>query len=229
MKTLLQFLKEQKLQPKRIELYELAFTHTSVNYEHKGIGKDYERLEFIGDAFLSMVVADLVFRLHPEWSQGELSKTRAKLVQTENLVKIAKQLQLADYVTIGHSITREGVSQSKKILEDIFEAFIGAVYLDQGVDKAAKYVRGFFEERIRHLTMDELTDYKTKLQEDMQAEFREAVHYETIKEEGPAHEKIFTVHVKFKEITLGEGKGPSKKIAEQLAAKAALSKKARVQ
>ncbi len=228
MKTLHQFLQEQNLQPKQIELYELAFTHTSVNNEIKGIGKDYERLEFIGDAFLSMVVADLVFRLHPDWPQGELSKTRAKLVQTENLVKIAKSLNLADYVTIGHSITREAVSQSKKILEDIFEAYIGAIYLDQGVEIAARYVRMFFEERIRLLALDELTDYKTKLQEDMQAEFREAVHYETIAEDGPAHEKIFTVHVLFKNLILGVGKGSSKKIAEQQAAKDALSKKAGV-
>lgn len=228
MKTLHQFLQEQNIQPKQIELYELAFTHTSVNSEIKGIGKDYERLEFIGDAFLSMVVADLVFRLHPDWPQGELSKTRAKLVQTENLVTIARSLHLADYVTIGHSITREAVSQSKKILEDIFEAFIGAIYLDQGADIAAGYVRTFFEQRIRKLSLDELTDYKTKLQEDMQAEFREAVHYQTTAEEGPAHEKIFTVHVLFKDLVLGVGQGSSKKIAEQQAAKDALSKKAGV-
>lgn len=225
MKSLKTFLQEQNIQPKAIELYELAFTHTSVNVEFKGIGKDYERLEFIGDAFLSMVVADLVFRLHPDWSQGELSKTRAKLVQTENLVKIARRLNLADYVTIGHSITRSAVSQSKKILEDIFEAYIGAIYLDQGVDIAASYVRSFFEETIKALTMDELTDYKTKLQEDMQAEFREAVEYQTVSEEGPAHERVFTVNVLFKGLILGTGSGTSKKIAEQRAAKAALDKK----
>lgn len=225
MKSLKTFLQEQNIQPKAIELYELAFTHTSVNVESKGIGKDYERLEFIGDAFISMVVADLVFRLHPDWSQGELSKTRAKLVQTENLVKIARRLNLADYVTIGHSITRSAVSQSKKILEDIFEAYIGAIYLDQGVDIAARYVRSFFEETIKALTMDELTDYKTKLQEDMQAEFREAVEYQTVSEEGPAHERVFTVNVLFKGLILGTGSGTSKKIAEQRAAKAALDKK----
>ena len=225
MKSLKTFLQEQNIQPKAIELYELAFTHTSVNVESKGIGKDYERLEFIGDAFLSMVVADLVFRLHPEWLQGELSKTWAKLVQTENLVKIAKRLNLADYVTIGHSITRDAVSRSKKILEDIFEAYIGAIYLDQGVDKAAAYVQSFFEETIRHLTMEELTDYKTKLQEDMQAEYREAVEYQTVSETGPAHERVFTVHVLFKGIILGVGTGTSKKLAEQRAAKAALDKK----
>jgi ribonuclease-3 len=172
-----------------------------------------------------MVVADLVFRLHPQWSQGELSKTRAKLVQTENLVKIAKRLNLADFVTIGHSITRDAVSQSKKILEDIFEAFIGAIYLDQGVEKAATYVQSFFEDTIRNLTMEELTDFKTKLQEDMQAEYREAVEYQTISESGPAHERVFTVHVLFKGIILGTGLGTSKKLAEQRAAKAALDKK----
>jgi ribonuclease-3 len=96
-------------------LYQLAFTHTSVNASGKSIGKDYERLEFMGDAFISMVVADLVFQLHPEWSQGELSKTRAKFVQTNSLVKIAKDLNLAAYVTIGPSIKREMVQTASFI------------------------------------------------------------------------------------------------------------------
>jgi ribonuclease-3 len=196
-----------------------------VNATGKSIGKDYERLEFMGDAFISMVVADLVFQLHPAWSQGELSKTRAKFVQTNSLVKIAKDLNLAAYVTIGPSIKREMVQQSDKILEDIFEAFVGAIYLDLGFEKAYAFVGNFFRPLITEVDMDDLTDYKTRLQEEMQAEFREAVTYDKIDESGPAHDKNFTFQVSFNGIILGTGTGPSKKKAEQAAAKVALEKK----
>jgi ribonuclease-3 len=218
-------LEQLQIQAHNLSLYQLAFTHTSVNANGKSIGKDYERLEFMGDAFISMVVADLVFQLHPEWSQGELSKTRAKFVQTISLVKIAKELNLAAYVTIGPSIKREMVEQSDKILEDIFEAFVGAIYLDLGFEKAYAFVANFFRSLITEVAMDDLTDYKTRLQEEMQAEFREAVTYDKIDESGPAHDKNFTFQVSFNGIILGTGSGPSKKKAEQAAAKVALEKK----
>jgi ribonuclease III len=220
-----QLLDQLQIKPRNLTLYQLAFTHTSVNHTGNSIGKDYERLEFMGDAFISMVVADLVFQLHPEWSQGELSKTRAKFVQTVSLVTIAQSLNLAEYVNIGPSIKREMVFASDKILEDIFEAFIGAIYLDLGHQEAYQFVARFFRPLIIDVDMDELTDYKTRLQEEMQAEFREAVTYEKISEVGPAHEKIFTYQVKFNGIVLGIGTGPSKKKAEQAAAKVALEKK----
>jgi ribonuclease-3 len=225
MKDLKQFLKLHHIEAKQHALYALAFTHTSVNVEGNGIGKDYERLEFIGDAFLSMVVADLVFKLHPEWSEGEMSKTRAKFVQTEGLVPIAKKLNLVDYITIGPSIQRSDVGLSKKILENVFEAFVGAIYLDLGFEKAYSFVSSHFYEPIKQVKIEQLTDYKTRLQEEMQAEFREAVSYELLQEEGPAHDRTFTVKVSFKDITLGIGKGSSKKQAEQEAARLALEKK----
>jgi ribonuclease-3 len=224
MQTLQSLLNQLQIRPRNFALYQLAFTHTSVNHTNS-IGKDYERLEFMGDAFISMVVAELVFQLHPEWSQGELSKTRAKFVQTKSLVTIAQKLQLAQYVTIGPSIKREMVAQSDKILEDIFEAFVGAIYLDLGYQNAYAFVAEFFRPLITDVDMDELTDYKTRLQEEMQAEYREAVTYEKIEESGPAHEKIFTYQVSFNGIVLGTGTGPSKKKAEQAAAKQALEKK----
>jgi ribonuclease-3 len=226
MKQVEEFLKLQKIQPRKLDLYQLAFTHTSVNVSQGSIGKDYERLEFIGDAFISMVVAQLVFQLHPDWSQGDMSKTRAKFVQTDSLCNIAKRLNIADYITIGHSITRTVVAESKKILEDVFEAWIGALFLDLGYTQAYKYVSDIFYQDILNVQLDDLTDYKTRLQEEMQAEFREAVSYEYVNEEGPAHDKIFTVKVSFNGMTLGMGKGSSKKAAEQAAAKEALLKKA---
>lgn len=225
MRPIQELLNQLQIQPRNLGLYQLAFTHTSVNANGKSIGKDYERLEFMGDACISMVVADLVFRLHPEWSQGELSKTRAKFVQTNSLVVIARQLRISDYVTIGPSIKREMVEQSDKILEDIFEAFIGAIYLDLGFEKAYTFVSDFFRPLVVEVSMDDLTDYKTRLQEEMQAEFREAVSYEKVDESGPAHDKSFTYQVSFNGIVLGTGTGPSKKKAEQAAAKEALEKK----
>lgn len=225
MRPVQQLLEQLKIQPRNIQLYQLAFTHTSVNATGNGIGKDYERLEFMGDAFISMVVADLVFQLHPGWSQGELSKTRAKFVQTISLVKIARTMNLHEFVTIGPSIKRDMVQQSDKILEDIFEAFVGAIYLDLGFEKAFAFVSTFFRPLIIDVATDDLTDYKTRLQEEMQAEFREAVSYEKIEESGPAHDKRFTFQVSFNGIILGTGTGASKKKAEQAAAKVALEKK----
>lgn len=225
MQTLKTFLKQVGIEPKQLSLYELAFTHTSVISENVGIGKDYERLEFIGDACLSMVVADLVFTLHPEFSEGEMSKTRAKFVQTESLVLIAKKLNLVDYITIGPSIQRADVGGSKKILENVFEAFVGAIYVDLGYEKAYNFVNHHFRQLIQQVKIEQLTDYKTRLQEEMQAEYREAVSYELILEEGPAHDRMFTVKVMFKDIVLGIGKGSSKKQAEQDAARLALEKK----
>jgi ribonuclease III len=224
MQAIQTLLDQLQIRPRNLHLYQLAFTHTSVN-QNNSIGKDYERLEFMGDAFISMVVAELVFQLHPQWSQGELSKTRAKFVQTKSLVTIAQKLKLADYVTIGPSIKREMVAQSDKILEDIFEAFIGALYLDLGYQNAYTFVATLFRPLIAAVDMDELTDYKTRLQEEMQAEYREAVTYEKVEESGPAHEKVFTYQVSFNGIVLGIGTGPSKKKAEQAAAKQALEKK----
>lgn len=225
MQPLKTFLKHVGIEPKNLSLYELAFTHTSVISENVGIGKDYERLEFIGDACLSMVVADLVFTLHPKFSEGEMSKTRAKFVQTESLVLIAKKLNLVEYITIGPSIQRADVGASKKILENVFEAFIGAIYVDLGYKKAYDFVSHHFRQLIEQVKIEQLTDYKTRLQEEMQAEYREAVSYELILEEGPAHDRIFTVKVMFKDIVLGIGKGSSKKQAEQDAARLALEKK----
>ena len=225
MQPLKTFLKNVGIEPKDLSLYELAFTHTSVISENIGIGKDYERLEFIGDACLSMVVADLVFTLHPKFSEGEMSKTRAKFVQTESLVLIAKKLNLVEFITIGPSIQRADVGASKKILENVFEAFVGAIYVDLGYKKAYDFVSYHFRQLIEQVKIEQLTDYKTRLQEEMQAEYREAVSYELILEEGPAHDRIFTVKVMFKDIVLGIGKGSSKKQAEQDAARLALEKK----
>lgn len=215
-----------KLEPNNLSLYELALTHPSYNGDVSGEGQDYERLEFVGDAVVSLVVAELIFSEYPHFDQGMMSKTRAKLVQTEGLYRIAKELDLAAYVRIGHSISRQIVATSKKILENVFEALMGAIYIDQGFEVAKRIIKHLFFQRIKLIDVEMLTDYKTQLQEAIQAEHREAVTYIVDEEKGPAHDRRFTVSVSFAGTILGRGSGLSKKAAEQAAAADALKKKA---
>ncbi len=212
------------IKPKDISYYELALIHSSYNAEAKTKHKDYERLEYIGDAVLGYVAADLIYRLHPEMGPGNMSKLRSYLVKSKALANYARKINLSEFIKTGHSIDPEQVNESDKILEDVFEALIGAIYLDLGIHKAFSYVKSFIYNDIKNANEDVLTDYKTKLQEAMQAEYRDIVKYEVIKESGPAHNKTFTVNVSFDGIILGTGTGKSKKEAEEQAAKAALAK-----
>jgi len=212
--------------PKDLKLYELALTHSSFNADAKTIHQDYERLEYIGDAVLGFIVADLIFQIHPEMDQGMMSKLRSFLVQSKALANYARKIELSKYVIAGHSIDVDKIAKSDKILEDVFEALIGAIYLDQGLKKVSSYIRGFFYNDIKFAKADQLTDFKTRLQEEMQSEHRDSVTYRLVKEEGPGHEKTFIVDVVFNETVLATGSGKSKKEAEQNAAQNALKKKA---
>jgi len=207
------------------ELYELALTHSSYNIDANTVHQDYERLEYMGDAVLGYVSADLIYRLHPEMDQGKMSKLRSYLVKTASLSTYARNIFLADYIKSGHSITDEQVNQSDKILEDVFEALIGAIYLDNGIEVAYEYVKGFLYEDVKNANESLITDAKTLLQEQMQAEHRDSVHYVTAKTEGPAHDRTFTVDVMFNDIKLATGTGKSKKAAEEDAARKALEKR----
>jgi ribonuclease-3 len=126
---------------------------------------------------------------------------------------------------VGNSISTDQVKKSDKILEDVFEALVGAIYLDNGIDVVYKYLTKIFKEDIDNTNQDALTDYKTRLQEEMQAEHRDSVHYELVSQIGPAHDRTFTVNVLFENIVLGTGTGKSKKNAEEAAAKDALNKR----
>ncbi len=212
--------------PKDRTLYERAFTHASCNVMTGKEHADYERLEFMGDAVLDMLVAELAYTLHPEMDQGDMSKLRALLVKTDSLASYAKQYNFAQYIKTGMTLKREKINDSKKILEDVFEAFIGAVYLDQGFNVTRKLIRRFFYHAVQNLIPEQLTDFKTRLQEEIQAEHAEAVRYVVEQEDGPAHARIFTVAVVYNDTILGRGTGNSKKEAEQKAAQDALSKKA---
>ena len=204
--------------------YELALTHPSYNGEAKTKHRDYERLEFIGDAVLGFVCADLIFKNHPKLDEGILSKLRSYIVKKESLSNYARKMHLEDFVKVGHSIPKSAVVASNKILEDVFEALVGAVYNDKGFEVVYEYVKGIVLNDVLTLDLDVLTDHKSKLQELMASEQRDAVTYVTIDEKGPAHDKTFTVNVLYNGIVLGTGEGKSKKEAEENAAKAALDK-----
>ena len=225
MKDLKEFLKQFNIEPKHPALYEQAFTHPSYNADANTKHHDYERLEFLGDSVIDLCVAEMSYIARSDLNQGNLTKMRAALVNTNGLSSLARKYNLHEYVRLGNSFSGD-ISKASHILENVFEAFVGALYLDQGFKKTREVLVDMFLEPIKKFSVDELTDYKSKLQEEIQAEHRESVTYELIGESGPAHDKRFKVRVLFDGIELGTGEGSTKKEAEQLAAKAALEKEA---
>ena len=225
MSNVCDLLKKLHITYKDIAIYEQALTHPSYNGEVNTKHQDYEKLEFMGDAVLGYVTADLVYKNRPEMSEGNLTKLRSVLVSTKPLAAYARKIHLDEYVRIGHSITQTQVKESDKILENVFESLVGAIYLDAGLNTAYRFIKKVLLNDILSYDADNLTDYKTKLQEEIQAEHRDAVQYVTVSQSGPAHDRTFTVQVKYNDIVLGTGTGKSKKKAEEMAAKDALSKR----
>lgn len=226
MRNIQELLVKFNIKPHSLESYEEAFTHSSFNADANTKHRDYERFEFLGDSVINMVVTEYAFKVHPEMGQGNLTKLKSMLVATNSLSKLALKYGLDQYIRVGNSFVAQ-ISQSKHLLEDVFEAFIGAVYLDQGFDFTKKLLLDVFAKEIENFNMSDVTDYKSKLQEETQAEHRESVVYEVISETGPAHDRSFTVRVTFDGIELGVGTGSTKKQAEQNAAKQALEKRVR--
>ena len=224
-KLVTDLLKKLHITYKNIAIYEQALTHPSYNGDANTKHQDYEKLEFMGDAVLGYVTADLVYKNRPELSEGNLTKLRSVLVSTKPLAAYARKINLHEYIRIGQSITLEQVKQSDKILENVLEALIGAIYLDAGLKFAYRLINQLLIKDIQNYDVDDLTDYKSKLQEEIQAEHRDAVQYVTVETSGPAHDRTFKVQVLFNGIVLGVGEGKSKKKAEEMAAKSALSKR----
>jgi ribonuclease-3 len=206
------------------ELLNIALTHSSFSNERK-INKraNNERLEFLGDAVLEIVVSDYLFRAYPKKPEGELTKLRASLVCEPTLAACARDISLGNYLFLSKGETLTGGDDRDSILSDAFEAVIGAVYMDQGYDKAKffidTYLLGDVEDKVLFY------DSKTKLQEMVQSISKERVEYRLIKEEGPDHMKTFTVEVMLEDKLLGVGEGRSKKSAEQKAAYEAIKSK----
>ncbi len=207
------------ISPKNKSLYQTAFSHSSYVNEHKQ-KNDYERLEFLGDAVLDLVLADYLYNNHKD-TEGEMTKVRASYVCENANYSYATSLQLQNYVLLGHGEQKEGMK--KTIIADIFEALMGAIYLDLGYATARKVVLKVVIPFIKDPNIIFFSDYKSSLQELVQTT-QKSVDYEVIKEEGPAHDRVFTVEVKVNGIIYGKGIGSSKKEAEQEAAKVALDK-----
>ena len=213
--------KKLDIEPKNIELYELAFKHSSyVNEEH--LKDDYERLEYLGDAVLELVISDYLYN-HFSLKEGKLTKMRANYVCENACFTYASSLDFSNYIKVSNGEEKEGGRFKRVILADIFEAFMGALYLDLGFDIVKRVILNIIVPYIEGNGTTFLNDYKSKLQEYVQTEQR-SVHYELVKEEGPAHKKEFTMNVIVDDIVYGTGVGSSKKDAEQEAAKNALSK-----
>ena len=211
--------------PNNTELYLLALTHPSCNSEQNTKHQDYERLEFVGDSVIGFVSADLIYKVHEEMDQGLMSKLRSYLVCSKSLANYSRKYGFYKFIRIGHSITSEQLHKSDKILEDVFEALMGALYLDQGIEVAYRVIKDILYDDILNTGIDDIVDAKTRLQEEIQSEYREAVKYVLLSESGPAHDRTFEVEVLFNGIVLGRGIGKSKKAAEEAAAKDALSKR----
>lgn len=224
MKDLHELLAKFSIKPHNIELFELAFTHSSFNADSKTKHHDYERLEFLGDSVVGFVVAELAYKSHPEMSQGELTKLKSALVASHPLSELGRELGIYEYIRVGNSYNKDLIT-SDSLIEDVFEAFLGAIYLDQGYLVARKFLIEHMYGAIQSFKIDQLKDYKSKLQEEIQAEHRESVKYEVIRQDGPPHDRVFTVQVSFDGIVLGVGQGPTKKKAEQEAARVALEKR----
>ena len=225
MSDFIELLNQFDIHPQDLEVYKRAFTHSSYNvYDKEKQHKDYERIEFMGDAVIEFCVSDILFRLFPNLPEGELTKMRAYMVKTKSLSNYARKLNLAQYIVSSMALSREQIASSDNILEDVFEALVGAIYLDQGINVAFRFVHDIFYEDIKNIDMDLIVDAKTKLQELMQAEHHDLVHYEVIAITGPAHDRTFEVNVMFNDIVLANGKGKSKKAAEEEAARNALKK-----
>lgn len=202
-----------------------AFTHSSYVNEHKHrSGRDNERLEFLGDAVLELGISQYLYRVYPDKAEGELTKLRASIVCEPALVNFTKSLGFDRYILLGKGEERTGGRKRPALLADVFEAFIGALYLDQGFDVVISFLKQHVYPKVKEGAFSHAFDYKSQLQELIQQNKYAEIEYEIIAENGPAHDREFVAHVSVNGELSGEGKGKTKKEAEQRAAKKALDR-----
>ena len=202
------------------KLYIRALTHTS--YANEEDVESYERLEYLGDAVLELIISEYLYK-NTEKEEGEMTKLRSHYVCENALYEYSIRLGLNEELLLGHGEEESGGRTRKAIVADIFEAFLGAIYLDKGIEVAKKFVYSNVIPLIESKEINFFSDYKSVLQELVQTDKR-SLEYSVVNEEGPSHNKTFTVHVKVDGILYGEGTAHSKKEAEQEAAKDALRK-----
>ena len=200
-----------------------ALSHSSFANESRHRYRSNERLEFLGDSVLSIVVSDYVFEHCRDIPEGELTKTRATLVCEKALHQFGEQINLGNYIMLGKGEELAGGRERPSIIADAFEAVIAAIYLDGGMEHAKKHILRFLPKDIQGAVAKAYDDYKTILQEIIQKNPEEHVEYKLVGESGPDHNKLFTVRVMLNSNVIGEGTAHSKKSAEQMAAHEALT------
>lgn len=215
---------EEKLQYRFYDpkLLEHALCHSSYANEVRNGHTSNERLEFLGDSVLSIVVSDYLYRNFPNMPEGELTRLRASLVCEKSLCAFSRQLEIGRFLLLGRGEEKGGGRERDSILADAFEAVLAAMYLDGGMEPARKHVMRFVLAELEHTEDEVFKDYKTALQEIIQRNPEETVEYVLTGESGPDHDKRFLVEVHLNSNVIGKGKGRNKKQAEQMAAKQAL-------
>lgn len=213
-----------KIEPKHSNLYKRALRHRSiVDHNQFSSYETYERLEFLGDAVLDLIVTEILFKKFEKENEGFLTKLRAKLVRADTLYEFALKLGLNTHLEIGERATGQGIELSKSVLSDVFEAITAAIYVSNGYEPAYQFVESCID---RFINFDEvitkIDNHKSLLMEYSQSEKLELPRYVVISEDGPGHDKTFHIAVYIGSKKLGEGRGKSKKIAEQQAARTAL-------
>ncbi len=209
---------------KDLSLLMRACTHSSSLPE--GLGKiSYERLEYLGDAVLELLVTRLLFLSYPKANEGQMTRIRAAVVSEKPLSEIANAMNLGEYLILSHGMDKSGGRLLPSILSDVVEAIIGAIYLDGGIENAEKFIMPYIMPRIE-LAYEQgfKSDYKTRLQEYLQRDGNISIHYKTEADDGPPHDKSFFTKVYADGKPLGKGVGKSKKSSQQQAAKDALIK-----
>ena len=224
--SIFDFLDEHEIPYNDKELIMQAFMHSSYSNEHNVCGNN-ERLEFMGDAVLQVYSAERLYKIDPPLPEGLMSTRRANLVSEKALTEVVRENDLNSFLLLGIGEEKTGGRNRDSVISDMFEAFIGAIYLDQGFEIVYKLLD---ELMARHIAqIDESTfDYKTKLQEYVQADSRKSIVYETIETKGPSNNPEFKVAVKIDGLTYGTGIGSSKKQAQKNAARDALEKLAQL-
>ncbi|MDR0921938.1 MAG: ribonuclease III [Lactobacillales bacterium] len=206
-----------------VSLLETAFTHSSYVNEHRQLKlSDNERLEFLGDAVLELIISEYLFARYPDYPEGKLSKLRSSIVREESLSKFAVECHFDKYIQLGKGEENSGGRTRPSLLCDLFEAFLGALLMDQGLEAVRKFVKQVMYPKVESGAFDHEMDFKTRLQEVLQRHGDVKIEYRLVNEVGPAHEREFFMEVYSDNAKIGAGSGKSKKLAEQAAAENAL-------
>lgn len=207
------------------DLLLLAFVHKSYVNENEAQAHTNERLEFLGDAVLELVVTEYLFKNYPEKTEGELTNWRSALVKGKNLAKVARHLGLGEYLMLSRGEDLSGGRDKDYLLANTTEAFIGAIYLDQGYEKAKEFIMENIISLLQEIIEQGLhIDAKSRVQELAQEKLNLTPSYEFVSESGPDHDKVFVMAIYFGKQKMAEGEGSSKQDAEQEAARSALRK-----